>query len=112
MESRCSQEGAGTQIREQTQEIENYIRNVEADIEAGKAVPRMDYEEAKNAGLVVEFNPLNEYIDSIISRINMQAIRDRGLRVALDPPLRRQSDFFEDDSVHCKMRGGDHPRTP
>ncbi len=71
--------------QEQTQEIENYIRNVEADIEAGKAVPRMDYEEAKNAGLVVEFNPLNEYIDSIISRINMQAIRDRGLRVALDP---------------------------
>lgn len=36
--------------QEQTQEIENYIRNVEADIEAGKAVPRMDYEEAKNAG--------------------------------------------------------------
>lgn len=33
--------------QEQTQEIENYIRNVEADIEAGKAVPRMDYEEAQ-----------------------------------------------------------------
>ena len=39
----------------------------------------------RNCGLVVEFNPLNEYIDSIIGGIDMQAIRARGLRVALDP---------------------------
>ena len=70
---------------EQTRQIEDYIVQVENSIKEGKMVPAMEYETAKNAGLVVEFNPLNEYIDNIISRINMQAIRERGLRVALDP---------------------------
>lgn len=43
------------------------------------------YEQARSMGLVVEFNPLNEYIDAIISGIDMKRIRDRGLRIALDP---------------------------
>jgi phosphomannomutase len=63
----------------QTQEIENYIRDV------GDAITGMDYDKAVNAELIMEINPLNEYIDNIISEINMQAIRQCGLRIALDP---------------------------
>lgn len=70
---------------EQTEEIEHYITSVEENLSAGEEIKWIPYEDARERGLTVEFNPLNEYIDSIISGINMQAIRERGLRVALDP---------------------------
>jgi phosphomannomutase len=65
---------------EQTKEIEAYAAEVsEADI------AWMEYDKAKAADLVTEFNPLNEYLDNIIANINMKAIRDRGLHIVLDP---------------------------
>ena len=69
---------------EVTKNIEGYIRKVEEEY-AGKPVPSMPYEDALKAGLVTEFNPLNEYLDNIIERINMKAIRDAHLHIALDP---------------------------
>jgi alpha-D-glucose phosphate-specific phosphoglucomutase len=64
----------------QTQDIENYI----SDIEENQVVA-MEYEAALNKDLIVELNPLNEYLDNIINSLDMQAIRECGLRVALDP---------------------------
>jgi phosphomannomutase len=64
----------------QTNEIENYINDVE-----DREIIGMDFDKAMNKGFIIEINPLNEYIDDIIETVNMQAIRDRGLRVALDP---------------------------
>lgn len=69
----------------QTNEMERYFARVEKDEENGNPYQVIPYEKARDAGLVTEFNPLNEYIDNIISRINMEAIRERGLHVALDP---------------------------
>ena len=68
----------------QTQDIESYIGEVEQHYQ-GRAIETMEYEQALTEGLVVEFNPLNEYLDNIINQMNMQAIRDAGLHVALDP---------------------------
>ena len=45
----------------------------------------MDYQKALEAGLIEEIYPLNEYLDSIIAAVDMEAIREAGLRVALDP---------------------------
>jgi len=64
----------------QTQEIENYINDVE-DSEVTEA----DYDKSVAAGLIYEINPLNEYIDNIINNIDMTSIRNRELRIALDP---------------------------
>lgn len=64
----------------QTRDIENYIEDI-----LDEDVATMEYQEAINRKLIIEINPLNEYLDSIISKINMQAIKDRGLKVALDP---------------------------
>lgn len=69
----------------QTQDIENYIREVERACENGRKIEIMDYDQAVEEGLVIEFNPLNEYLDNIIETVNIQAIRDKGLRIALDP---------------------------
>ncbi|MDD3279724.1 MAG: phosphoglucomutase/phosphomannomutase family protein [Lachnospiraceae bacterium] len=68
----------------QTQDIENYIREVEEERKTTPIVT-MEYQKALDAELVVEFNPLNEYLDNIIEHIDMKKIRDAGLHVALDP---------------------------
>ena len=64
----------------ETKDIENYIRDI-----APRDLARMEYEEGKRAGLITEIYPLNEYLDSIISAVNMEAIRGAGLKIALDP---------------------------
>lgn len=43
------------------------------------------YQKAVDAGLIEEMNPQNEYLDSIIRAVNMDAIRSRNLRIILDP---------------------------
>lgn len=70
---------------EQTREMERYFAEAEEDKEKGNPPSVIPYDQAKKEGLVVEFNPLNDYIDNIISRIDVKAIRDKGLRIALDP---------------------------
>lgn len=65
---------------EQTAEIEQYIGNI-TDI----PVEAADYETAKKQGLIQEIYPLNEYIDSILETIDVEAIKKAGLRIALDP---------------------------
>lgn len=63
----------------QTRDIEAYIDGVEVPVR------EMDYEAGTDKGLIQEIYPLNEYIDSIIAEINMDAIRDKNLRIVLDP---------------------------
>lgn len=63
-----------------TEELEQIISQIDpADI---KTVP---YEKGMSSGLIKVINPLNDYIDSIIDNINMDAIKKASLKVALDP---------------------------
>jgi len=64
----------------QTKEIESYVNNVE-----NEEVKAMNYDQAVLEGIIVDINPRNEYLDNIIKSIDMTAIRQCGLRVALDP---------------------------
>ncbi len=64
----------------QTKEIEAYAAEIDRT-----EIGELDYEEAVAAGLIEEIYPLNEYLDNIIAAVDMQAIRDANLRVALDP---------------------------
>ncbi|MDE7330783.1 MAG: phosphoglucomutase/phosphomannomutase family protein [Lachnospiraceae bacterium] len=64
----------------QTAEIENYIKDL-TDIPPEE----MEYETALEQGLIQEIYPLNEYLDNIIAAVDMDKIREAGLKVALDP---------------------------
>lgn len=70
---------------EQTRDIEEYLAEVEERCKQGVKIEIREYETAKKEGLVTEFNPLNEYLDNIIENINVDIIKDKALRVALDP---------------------------
>lgn len=64
----------------QTADIERYIQDV-TDIPPEE----MEYDEAVKKGLIKEIYPLNEYLDNIIAAVDMEQIRNAGLKVALDP---------------------------
>ena len=64
---------------QQTKNLEEFISVVQ------KPVRDMNYDDARKAGLIEEFYPINEYIDNILEKINVEAIKKAGLRVALDP---------------------------
>ncbi len=62
-----------------TKEIEDIVDQLPEKIES------LDYTEGLAGGMIQEINPFNEYIDSIIRTINMDAIRARNLHVVIDP---------------------------
>nr|WP_086939194.1 phosphoglucomutase/phosphomannomutase family protein [Thaumasiovibrio occultus] len=63
-----------------TQKIEAQIANLTAD-----DVKLCDYEDAINDKLITEINPMNEFVDSIVNAIDMEAIKKANLRVLIDP---------------------------
>lgn len=64
----------------QTKEIEQYSNDVDP-----KNIKVLEYNDAKEKGLIEEIYPLNEYLDNIIEAVDMGAIRNAGLKIALDP---------------------------
>ncbi len=73
----------------QTADIEKYLEQADKlyvpDLEENGQMPPHVYQELVKSGQVVEMNPMNEYLDNIISLINLDAIRERDLRIAIDP---------------------------
>ena len=63
-----------------TDELERIAEGIDP-----KDIQRMDYEKAKQEGWISEVYPLNEYLDDIISKIDMDALKKANLKVALDP---------------------------
>lgn len=64
----------------QTADIEKYINQITA-----ADVREMEYFKAVEKGLIREIYPLNEYLDNIIAAVNIEKIKEAGLKVALDP---------------------------
>jgi phosphomannomutase len=63
-----------------TGELETIIKDME-----GSAVGTVPFEEGVRDGKIHWIDPMNEYIDSIIKAVNMEAIRRRDLKIVLDP---------------------------
>ena len=63
-----------------TDEIERIAEGIDPD-----PVPEMEYESAVECGLIREIYPINDYLDDILDKIDVRAIRDAHLRVAFDP---------------------------
>ena len=64
----------------QTADIERYIAMSDPE-----KIQCMDYKEAVKQGLVIEFYPMNEYIDDTLHKIDLDAIKKANLRIVLDP---------------------------
>lgn len=72
------EEGRDADI-ETTNKLEKYIEKV-------KTVKSIDFDEAVEKGLIEYLkNPFNNFIDDILSKLNLGRIKERGLRVLFDP---------------------------
>ncbi len=63
-----------------TERIERYAAMV-----GDAPISVIEYDEALARGLITLINPFNEYIDSILSLVDLDAIKKMRLRIALDP---------------------------
>ena len=63
-------------------------------------------------GLITFFNPLNEYLDNIFSKIDIEAIRNANLRIAIDPlygvALRSLNTIFSTARCEIEMLHAEH----
>lgn len=64
----------------QTNDIEGYISRINE-----KEIRCMEYKDAVKHGMATEFYPMNEYVDDIMGKIDMNAIKEAHLRIVLDP---------------------------
>ena len=71
-------EGGRDASKEVTNELEDYINSLTA-----ADVTTMDFEEAKKAVEIVD--PMNDYIDSILSFVDIAKIKAKKLKILLDP---------------------------
>ena len=65
---------------EVTLEIEKSISKVDTG-----SIVRTDYAQGLKSGLIQEIDPFNEYIDTILGMIDVEAIKKRKLKIVLDP---------------------------
>ncbi|MEG2596264.1 MAG: phosphoglucomutase/phosphomannomutase family protein, partial [Ruthenibacterium sp.] len=63
-----------------TSELEEYIKGL-----VDTVVPVVDFAVALADGRIRYIDPMNDYIDNILASVDVEAIRKRGLSVALDP---------------------------
>ena len=70
--------------RDANEEITRALQN-EANALEGTEIPSIDFETAKEQGLIEQIDPRDAYLDSILKQVNTEAIRKRRLRIVLDP---------------------------
>lgn len=63
-----------------TDEVEVLLEKISID-----DVKTLDFEEGVKRGIIEIINPFNEYIDNIMGMVDMDAIREKNLRLLLDP---------------------------
>jgi phosphomannomutase len=71
----------GSALKEQCRRVEVYLNDNE---ERGRGPNLMDFDQARQAGLLQRFNPLPAYYDHLRSLINFDAIADRPQRLVVD----------------------------
>lgn len=67
-------------LDEETRQIENEANALTVD-----RVVRVDIAVARSSGMVIDVDYTNEYVDAVERLVDLHAIREAGLRVALDP---------------------------
>ena len=70
--------------RDAAQEVTEAIQ-AEANRLSEAEIHALDFEKAKESGLIRIIDPRDAYLDSILRQVNTDAIRQRRLRIVLDP---------------------------
>lgn len=58
---------------------------IEGEIKKVTEVKSIDFNKAIKKGIVIRLNPFNDYIDTIIGLVDLEAIKNKQLKILLDP---------------------------
>lgn len=70
--------------RDATVEVTNVIEETANKIEDYR-VRSIPFEKGLETGMIQKINPLNEYVDTILNKLDLKAIRNKNLKILLDP---------------------------
>ncbi|QUH28725.1 phosphoglucomutase/phosphomannomutase family protein [Vallitalea guaymasensis] len=70
--------------RDATVEVTNVIEETANKIEDYR-VRAIAFEKGLETGMIQKINPLNEYVDTILNKLDLKAIRNKNLKILLDP---------------------------
>lgn len=87
--------------RDATEEVTEKVESIIATL-TKEDVQSMTYEEAKGEGLIVEVNPFNGYIDTILGMLNVEAIRNKELKVLVDPMFGVSKNSLQALLISCR----------
>ena len=71
----------GSALKEQCRRVEVYLNDNEV---RGRGPNLMDYDQARNSGIIERFNPLPAYYDHLRTLVNVDALADNPLCVVVD----------------------------
>lgn len=75
-----------SQGRDASEEVTNDLQNKMEQIEKNDTTaPIRDIEDLLDESKVEFFNPINEYLDNILKKIDVEAIKKANLKIAIDP---------------------------
>ncbi|WP_339364386.1 phosphoglucomutase/phosphomannomutase family protein [Vallitalea maricola] len=70
--------------RDATVEVTNLIETAANKIEDNRVIS-ISFEKGLETGIIQKINPLNDYVDTIINKLDIKAIRNKNLKILLDP---------------------------
>lgn len=58
---------------------------IEAEIDKVNDIKELEFNKGIENGIIVIYNPFNEYIDTIINLVDLESIKEKHLKILLDP---------------------------
>ncbi|MGL6173906.1 MAG: phosphoglucomutase/phosphomannomutase family protein [Cellulosilyticaceae bacterium] len=89
--------GGRDATEEVTQRVEKIISTLTVE-----EIKVMEYDKALEEGLIVEVNPFNDYIDTILGMLNVAAIREKGLKILVDPMFGVSKNSLQALLISCR----------
>ncbi|MEG1000506.1 MAG: phosphoglucomutase/phosphomannomutase family protein [Cellulosilyticaceae bacterium] len=80
-----------------TERVETLISTLTAE-----NIKTVEYSKALAEGLISEVNPFNDYIDTILGMLNVEAIREKGLKILVDPMFGVSKNSLQALLISCR----------
>lgn len=87
--------------RDATEEVTDKIERIIATL-SKEDIKTLPYEKAKEDGLINEINPFNGYIDTLLEMLDVPAIRNRGLKILVDPMFGVSKNSLQALLISCR----------
>lgn len=87
--------------RDATEEVTQRIEKIIAVL-GPEDVLALDYEKAKKQDLIQEINPFNEYIDTLLKLLDVEAIKKSNLKILVDPMFGVSKNALQALLISCR----------